>query len=56
MSDAEKKFRVSAKQRLEMVKEAWERFKDRIDPDIDLLSDEIEQALKGQLEPKNKPA
>jgi len=49
------KFRVSAKQRLELVKQAWENFKDAVEPDIDKLQQDIEDALTGKLEPKNKP-
>ena len=54
MSDV--KFRVSAKQRLELVKQAWQNFKDAIEPDIDKLEWDLEEAIKGKLEPKAKPA
>ncbi len=50
------KFRVSAKQRLELVKQAWEEFMDAVDPDLGQLKNAIEEALTSKLEPKNKPA
>lgn len=58
MSDV--KFRVSAKQRLELIKQAWAQFRSEMDvatdPIIDKFAQQVEEALTGKLSPKTKPA
>jgi hypothetical protein len=52
-------FRVSAKQRLELIKQAWAEFRKEMDvatdPVIDKFAQQLEDALTGKLEPKAKP-
>ena len=51
---SEKKYRVSAKQRLALVKAAWEDFNKAIDPDVEEFASRMVEAFSNNLEPKNK--